>query len=91
MKLNTCEKYMAQIKYSGNYLIENKVHFTSRSARDTGSDILKKKLSNKAWLINTGLNIVFELNQQKNKEAQRKHDCSERNSMFLTAAVTAFF
>ena len=37
------------------------------------------------------LNNVFELNQQKNKEAQRKHDCSERNSMFLTAAVTAFF
>ena len=67
------------------------MHFTSRSARDTESDILKKKLSNKALLINTGLNIVFELNQQKNKEAQRKHSCSERNSMFLTTAVTAFF
>ena len=38
------------------------------------SDILKKKLSNKAWLINAVLNIVFEFNQQKNKETQRKHD-----------------
>ena len=27
---------------------------------------LEKELKNKAWLINTGLNIVFKLDQQKN-------------------------
>ena len=32
-------------------------------------DILKKNLGNKAWLISRELNVVFELDWQKSKEA----------------------
>ena len=49
----------------------------------------KRNLSNKAWLISTGLNIVFELDcWQKSKD--RAHSCFEISSMFWTS-VHCFF
>ena len=49
----------------------------------------KRNFSNKAWLISTGLNIVFELDcWQKSKD--RAHSCFEISSMFWTA-VHCFF
>ena len=51
----------------GGEMCKYHVPFTTRAARDN-IDILKKKLSNRAWLISIAPNIVYELDWQKSKE-----------------------
>ena len=45
-------------------LSENKVYTSLQGQQEIQTDILKKKSSNKAWLISTALNMVFDLDGQ---------------------------
>ena len=68
-KLNTHEILIFLQNLVLPKLSENKIHFTSRAARDTDW-YFEKEIEQQTWWISTAfINIVFELDQQESKEA----------------------
>lgn len=63
---------------------------TSRKARNKDLNILKKELSNKAWLIYKDGHFIW-TGQEWKKVKVKWHDYFEINSMFRTSAHSFFF